>query len=128
MSGITLDEANRWRREATIDLGANLMYNIKCVNPCNYYNYENAKNATPLEIKMFDLCQVKSSDLILVNLDNPDSIGTAIELQIAYDMSIPIIGFGTAKNHDWIELCITKRFDKLEDATDYILAYYYSAR
>jgi len=68
---------------------------------------------------------VKRSDLTIVNLDFSDSIGTAMEICMAHDVwDKPVIGFGKNKSHPWMELCITKRCETLEEAVRYIVDYY----
>lgn len=124
MSGLTMEEMNEWREEATnrFEFISDL---IQTLNPCHFYNFEiDPSTYTDFEVKEFDLWLVKNCDLVLVNLDYPDSIGTAIELHMAQEWKIPVISFGTAKNHPWIELCITKRCETLEDAIDHICKFY----
>jgi hypothetical protein len=62
--------------------------------------------------------------VVLVNLDFPDSIGTAIELHMAQEWKIPVIGFGTAKNHPWIELSLTKKCTTMQEAVEHIINFY----
>lgn len=136
MSGLSYEEMNKWRVEVSNELKKieyNLdncypikEYNILCQNPCDYYNFELDPNTyTEHEIKEFDLYLVKNCDLILVNLDYPDSIGTAIELELASRIwNKPIIGFGNTKNHPWIELTLNKRCGTLQDAVKHIKDFY----
>lgn len=123
MSGLSFDEMNKWRKEATELLRYE---NVHIENPCYYYNFEmNPEDYTENEVKKFDLWLVKNCDIVLVNLDHPDSIGTAIEVHEAYNnWNKPVIGFGTVQNHPWIELCITKRCETLEDAVNHIKDFY----
>ena len=88
---------------------------IHCINPVNFYNFEMDKSTyTEREVKEFDLYQVKNSNLVLVNLDYPNSIGTALELECASRFwNIPVIGFGTEINHPWIELSINKKVQNI---------------
>lgn len=123
MSGLSFDEMNKWRKEATELLRYE---NVHIENPCHYYNFEmNPEDYTENEVKKYDLWLVKNCDIVLVNLNHPDSIGTAIEIHEAYNnWNKPVIGFGIAKNHPWIELCITKRCETLEDAVNHIKDFY----
>jgi len=124
MSGLTFQEMQGWRRDLENNTVLSKLTHI--INPVKFYSFDNVDQlkATGKEIMDFDLYLVKRSNLVIVNLDYPDSIGTAIELYEAHRKGIPVIGFGTAKNHDWIEACVSKRFDKVEDAVDYILHFY----
>ena len=124
MSGLDPEVANAWRLKATEFLEEN--FNV--FNPCIYYNFSMSPlSYTEEEVKQFDLWNLKHSDIVLVNLDYPDSIGTAIELHMAHDeWEIPVIGYGGKDLwiHPWMKLCITKRCDMLEDAVNYINGYY----
>lgn len=125
MSGLTFEQMNEWRVNAK-HLFQRYAENIHTENPCNYYNFEmNPNTYTQKEIKDFDLWLVRNCNLILVNLDYPDSIGTAIELETAQNNNIPVIGFGTTLNHPWIELNITCKKNTLEEAIEYIMSFYY---
>jgi nucleoside 2-deoxyribosyltransferase len=127
MSGLTYHQMNDWRVIAT-NLLKNKSDRIHTINPVSYYNFEMDKNEyTEKEIMKFDLQMVKNSDLILVNLENPDSIGTAIELFSASEVyGIPVIGFGIGDKepHPWMLLCIDKICNQLNDAVNYIGDYY----
>jgi len=126
MSGLTYEEMNEWRVNAKRLLKIISNNQIHTINPVDYYNFEmNPNTYTEKEIKKFDLHMVKTSDLILVNLDFSDSIGTAMEICMAYDVwDKPVIGFGKNKSHPWMELCVSKRCETLEQAVQYITEYY----
>lgn len=124
MSGLSFEEMNGWRLEAS----KLLKENFHIINPCDYYNFKNDPSTyTEREVKEFDLGRVNGSKILLFNLDYPDSIGTAIEIHMAHDeWHIPVIAYG-GKNvqvHPWIELSITKRCDTLEDAINHINKFY----
>jgi hypothetical protein len=129
MSGLTIPEANKWRLEAIrlfkeISINSGIL--IKTINPIDFYNYEMDKNSyTEKEIKKFDLHMVRNSDIILVDLNHPGSIGTAIEVETAEVNNKIIIGFGKEEgNYPWTLLSIDKICDTLEDAVNYINYYY----
>ena len=123
MSGLTYEEMNEWREEATkiLQLSSDL---ILTVNPCHFYNFLiDANTYTEKEVKLFDLHQVRTSNLLLGKMSN--SIGTAQELQVAEDNHIPIIGYGDSNNvHPWMMLALTKMCPTLEDAIDHIVKFY----
>ena len=82
---------------------------------------------TEHEVKFFDLYLVKHSDLVLVNLEHPDSIGTAIEIHEAHDnWKIPVVGYSTLaiEIHPWMELSLTKKCKDMLDAINYIIEFY----
>jgi hypothetical protein len=119
---LSFEEMNGWRQKAT-DLLADI---AETINPCDYYNFNMDKSFyTESEVKEFDLYMVRKSDLVLLNLDHPNSIGTAIEAHTAHDVwKIPVVGFGTTPNHPWIELCLSKKCPNMESAIDYIAKFY----
>lgn len=126
MSGLTLEEMDGWRVEATKQFNDKSFIPVHTINPVRFYNFEmNPNTYSEKEVRKFDLHMVKASDVILVNLDFSDSIGTAMEICMAYDVwDKPVVGFGKNKSHPWMELCISKRCETLEDAVDYIIDYY----
>ena len=126
MSGLTFEQMNDWREEVSKLLKSH-SYEIHTENPCHYYNFEGERDFTEHEVKRFDLWLVKNCDLVLVNLDYPDSIGTAIELHMAHDeWNKPVIAYGGENVfvHPWIELSITRRCKTMEDAVEHILEFY----
>jgi hypothetical protein len=129
MSGLPIDESNGWRLKAMKlfnDIAFKNCRLIKTINPIDFYNYEMDKNSyTEKEIKKFDLHMVRNSDIILVDLNHPGSIGTAIEVETAEVNNKIIIGFGKQEgNYSWTLLSIDKICDTLEDAVNYINNYY----
>jgi ACT domain-containing protein len=128
MSGLTLEQMNSWRIKAK-ELFKQYSDDILTINPVDFYNFEMDRSTyTEHEVKFFDLYQVKNSNIILLNLDYPDSIGTAIEVHEAHDnWKIPVIAFGGENVfvHPWIELSITKRCKTLEEAVEHIIEFYF---
>ena len=126
ISGISFEESNNWRLVAK-DALENIESNKKVVaiNPNDYYNFMNIKHLTEKEILRYDLNRVRTSNLILVNL-NGDSIGTAMELQHAYDNNIPIIGYCDDKKklHPWLDYVCDRVCENIFDTLDYIKDYY----
>jgi nucleoside 2-deoxyribosyltransferase len=125
MSGLSHAEMNGWRVDA--ETYFNSSTGDQCINPVRFYNIHKMDDldATEIEAMEFDLIAVAKCDLVLVNLDFPDSIGTAIELfEAKHHLKKPVVAFGTEKNHPWIEACVNKRLDNLAGAVDYIKAFY----
>lgn len=125
MTGLTLEQMNSWREKVTEEFNKRTD-KIQTLNPCHFYNFElDPTTYTEHECKEFDLWLVKNCNLVLFNLDYSNSIGSAIELELASRVwNIPVIGFGKEKNHPWIELSLTKRCDDMEEAIDHIMNYY----
>jgi nucleoside 2-deoxyribosyltransferase len=126
MAGLLPDIANAWRLQANYIFEGYGSY-VHTINPCDYYNFSlDPTTYTENEVKEFDLHMVKNCDLVLVNFDFKDSIGTAIEIHMAHDVwQIPVISFGTRENvHPWMKLSSTKHCDTLEDAVEHIVSFY----
>lgn len=124
MSGLSFEIMNKSRLEAT-----KLLEDYFIVqNPVNYFNFEIDKSHyTDSEVKRFDLALVKSSQIVLLDLEYPDSIGTAIEVHMAHDVwDIPVIAYGGDFEtvHPWIKLSVTHWFETLEEAVEHILRFY----
>jgi len=126
MSRLSFENMNSWREIAT-KIFHYYSEEIHIENPCKYYNPVTHKGTyTEKEAKEFDLYLVKNCDVVLVNLDFSDSIGTAIECHEGHDnWSKPVVGFGTREDvHPWLLLSLTKRCETMEDAIDHILSFY----
>lgn len=100
-------------------------FKLDIINPTDFYNFKATRHDTELEIMKYDLRHVKSSDLIIVNYNDPKSIGTAQELAVAYDRDIPIVGINTNEDlHPWLVSCVDKMFEDIVDAVNYIMDFY----
>lgn len=128
MGGLTFDEMNEWRCEACQKLLSQAeMFSekINVVNPVLYYNFEEKRHQTEIEVQEFDLSHVISSDIIVVNLDGlKDSIGTIIELHDAhYHHRIPVIAFGGRALYDDLHPWVKNNITRVEDGVDDVVAY-----
>lgn len=131
------DKAKIWRKTARIYF-EKYQQNVRVINPTDYYNFDCKLDKNDCEIFRFDLHKVKTSDLILVNLDSiRQSIGTCIEVYEAYRNGIPVIGFLDSevsnkeelrnKIHTWVYECCTRIETgnrAFENALEYICDYY----
>jgi hypothetical protein len=130
MSGLTWEQMNGWRQEAAdkiLDINQG-QYNLCIENPCSYYNFEiDPESFSDHECKQFDLFLIQNCDIILVNLDFPDSIGTAIEIELASRFwNKPIIAFGTRKDvHPWMKLAVTKQCKTMNEAINHMFDFYF---
>ena len=95
MSSLSLEKQTKWRKQIidAIKYG-DYDYEKKphFFNPVDYYNFQEVKYNTQREVMEFDLNALRKSDLVIVNFNDPESLGTCVELAIAYEMKIPIIG------------------------------------
>jgi hypothetical protein len=130
MSGLSIEEMSGWRRQFKNKMECRYpseygYSSLHIVSPTDYYSFEIKKHKTEREVMDYDLWIVKNSTLIVVNLDYPNSLGTAIELYEANrHCGIPVIGFGSVLNHPWIEECVNVKFDTMDEVIDYVMEFY----
>jgi nucleoside 2-deoxyribosyltransferase len=127
MMGLPVELQRGWREEVKQLFDEYAYGDVQTISPCDYYNFEKERDFSEHEVKFFDLWLIKNCDLVIVNLDYPDSIGTAIELHEAHDnWKIPVIGFGGENVfvHPWIELSLTKRCKTMKEAVEHIVEFY----
>ena len=126
MSDLTFDISNFWRLECKQFLeSVECDYKVKAINPNDYYNFKEKTYETEKEIIRFDLHKVRTSNLILVNLSGK-SLGTAMELQHAFDNDVPVVGYKDDNTplHPWLEFTCDRVFDSLKGALEFIENYH----
>lgn len=128
MSSLNWDSQNAWRKSAKEWLESRECdYRVKVINPCQYYNFNTIKHHTEKEVMNFDLNHVRTSDLVLVNFNDPKSIGSAIEMFVAYDNHIPVIGYcedRSANIHPWLLEYVDRMCEDMKSALEYIEEFY----
>lgn len=128
MTGLSYDEQMGWRRKVR---RAFKNRNVTVVEPPLYYQPEGHLHHKEREAMLWDLWQIRTSDIVIVDLSNIGmSIGTHMELGYAECMNqtgdhpIYIIGFGEPDvNHPWIDEVCFRRENTLEAALEYIAEY-----
>lgn len=129
MSNITWEEQSKWRHQIinAIKFG-DYDYDKKVTffNPTQYFNFEEKRYESELEVMNFDLNALRKSDLIIVNFNNPNSIGTAMELMLGYEMRIPILGLNIERKelHPWLGCCCDRIFNDMRKLVDYVVDFY----
>lgn len=119
IQNLSYAEANDWRVSLQYILTQReLPY--KCFNPLKYLVEDDVE---------FDLNALRHSDLVVVNFNDPKSLGTMAEIAIAYEHRIPIIGYcpsgATELLHPWIKYMINEICVDLDDLIDIITNYNY---
>lgn len=128
MGNLSFEEQSKWRSQL-IDA---ITYNYDCekkplfFNPVNYYNFKEVRYRSEREVMEFDLSNLRNSNLVIVNFNDPKSIGTAMELMLAKERNIPIIGFGVDEQivHPWLLECCTRVCQSLREAVEHIVEFY----
>ena len=74
----------------------------------------------------FDLYNLRKSDIIIVNFNSPNSIGTAMELMLARELRKPVIGLNndSINLHPWIAECVTRECSTFEELVEHIVEFY----
>lgn len=129
ISGLSSEERTKWRsqvRNAILYGGYDLNFKPIFFDPTQYYDIDNPTHVNEREVLDFDLNRLRKSDLIIVNFNNPGSIGTAMELALAYENRIPVIGFNinNAELHPWLLECTTRMFNDMRKMVDYVVEYF----
>jgi len=134
ITGLSDDESSKWR-EAICDFYSSYE-NCIIVNPVAHFNPNGCTSDSEEKEGMeFCLSHLRTSDFVIVNLNKLDSIGTAQELMLAYELHIPIIGIAkesTLENiHPWIKAEAIRIFtyannihDVLSDVIVYVSHHY----
>lgn len=128
MSNLSFEEQSSWRKKI---INA-IKYNYDCekkpvfFNPVNYYNFEQVNYNSEREVMEFDLYNLRSSDLVVVNFNNSLSIGTAMELMLAKELKIPVIAFGVdnQKIHPWLLESCTRVCDNIRECVEHVVSFY----
>ena len=128
MSGLTVEESNGWRIKVKQDLFAFILNGtLKVFNPMDSYIH-NEYRMNEKEAMRYDLNILRKSSYVLVYFNDINSLGTAMEIAIAHELKIPIIGvFDNKENynaldtlHPWVYNMCDVVLDSLDDAIRYI--------
>lgn len=138
MSGLDYYDQMEWRqnieravRRVAEDRGVSYS-DIFFVHPPRYYQYGENLHQSEKEVKDWELNQIRTCDIVIVDLDTIDtSIGTHYELATADAMNsfgdkhVFVIGVGGASKelHPWIEDTLHRRETDYYDAAEYIVNY-----
>ena len=74
----------------------------------------------------YDLNALRKSDLVVVNFNAPNSLGTAMELILAKELHIPVIGLlkDNIALHPWLIECTTRMCDNMRELVDHVVNFY----
>ena len=128
MTGLSNDEMCRWRRTLKQMIINATNHSVSVFDPTEHFSFDDLENniITNKETMDIDIWNLRNSDLIVMNFNNPQSIGTAIELGIAHEKGFPILGLNAANYslHPWQKEMCVKIFTDLEDLFLYIVKHY----
>jgi len=131
MSGLTFDQQMNWRNKVEVELRQRTDKPLTFLHPPMFYNYEHNHHHTEAEVKRWELNQLRTCDIVVVDLNGIEStIGTHYELSFVDAMNmfgnkhIYAIGIGSVRGtHPWIALSMHRVEPTIEDACDYIVKY-----
>ena len=129
LSGGMSEEQIKWRRQFinAIKFG-DYDYDKKpyMFDSTRYYNFAEGQHRSEREMMEFDLYNLRNSNLVVVNFNDIKSIGIAMELMLAKEKNIPVIGFGVNGQtvHPWLLECCTRVCENLREAVEYVVSFY----
>ena len=131
MSGLSREEQGGWRWEVQKrirDEEYKFGYEYEPVffNPMIHYNLFDDEHKTEREPFEFDLFNLRNSDVVIVNFNSPQSIGTAMELAVAKEYKKPIIGLNENgyELHPWLIECCTRICDTMDELIEHVINFY----
>lgn len=129
MGAVSWEEQTKWRHQIknAIKFG-DYEYEKKPIffDPTFFYNFEEEKHRNEKEIMNFDLNALRKSDLVIVYFNDPKSIGTAMELMLARELHIPVVGIckENIKIHPWLEESVDRMCLDIREAVEYTTEFY----
>lgn len=128
MGGLPFEEQIGWRNQIvdTITFDDSLAVKPVFFNPPIFYSPSFDYHKSEKEVMEFDLYKLRKSDIVIVNFNVPNSIGTAMELILAKEYHIPIIGINIEHKelHPWVSECCGRMCDSIEETIEYVKNYY----
>lgn len=128
MGNLSFEEQSKWRKQIINEININCHCEKKPVffNPVDYYTFEEARHKSEREIVEFDLNALRNSDLVIVNFNDPKSVGTISELAIAYERKIPIIGLNKDGQdlHPWLVEFVGRMCESIREVVEYTVDFY----
>lgn len=123
------DEANEWRLDIKRRVEENSNNKVKCCNPNDHFNFlDDYGYKSQKEIMNFELYKIRNSNALIVNFNDPKSIGSACEMAVASENKIPIIGLcenGEEKIiHPWLKEFCERIFTEREELVLYMFKHY----
>lgn len=128
MGNLSFEEQSKWRQQVQDAIKFNYDCEKKPIffDPVKYFNFTEKRHQSEREVMEFDLNGVRNSNLIIVNFNDPKSLGTCAELAIAYERKIPIVGINKdgQELHPWFECFCNRMCKSLKEAVDYVVEFY----
>ena len=104
ISGIDLNQARSWRDKLATNIYEVSRGEWRCFDPCEHLNEYGEVISAPESLR-YDLDHLRHSRLMIASFEfTQKSTGTLIELGVAYENKIPIIGYNPEEIelHPWV--------------------------
>lgn len=129
MSGLSFDEQTKWRKQFSNAIKYGEYDYVKkpyIFDPTLYYNFEEIRHRSEHEVMEFDLNALRKSDLLVVNFNQPNSIGTSMEVMLAKELHIPIIGLNKDNKeiHPWLSCCCNRMCQDMRELVEHVTEFY----
>ena len=129
MGNLTWEEQTKWRNQvknAILYGGYDYEYKPVFFDPTLHYNFEEKHHKSEREVFEYDLDAIRKSDLVIVNFNDQQSIGTAMEIMLAHELHIPVIGLNKDKVelHPWLIECVTRMCDDMRELVEHVVGFY----
>ncbi len=123
------NEANEWRTYIKWKIEDASKGKVNCINPNDHFNFlDDTGYKNQREVMEYDLWAVRRSNLVIVNFNDPKSIGSACEMAIAYERRIHIIGLCERNEentlHPWLKEFCNRIFNDREELIAYVIKHY----
>lgn len=129
MGNLSRHEQTKWRNQIkNAILYGDYDYDIKpyFFDPTTHYNYEEKLHKSELEVYEYNMNALRKSDLVIVNFNDVKSIVTAMELAVAKELKIPVVGLlkDDVKINPWLECCCTRICNDIKEVVEYVVSFF----
>ena len=131
MGNLSFEEQVSWRNEFKDTLLEKAkehesVFKPLFFNPPYYYSTLSKNHKSEREAMEYDLFRLRESNVVVVNFNQPNSIGTAMELILAKELHIPVIGLNKDHLilHPWLQECCTRICDTMNEVVTHVYEYY----
>lgn len=128
MSGLTYAEQLSWRNKFISGVLRKIGTDsdVRFFNPPLYYSPSKPFHKSEREVMEYELGVLRKSDVVVVNFNIPESIGTAMEVAVARELKIHIIGVNELNKqlHPWLSESCMRMCGTFDEAEEYIVDYF----
>lgn len=129
MSYQSFEEQSKWRtqlKDALLYGGYDYVKKPVLFMPNNYYNFEEKQHKSEREVLNFDLNRLRNSDLVVALFNGIESVGTVMEVAIAYENRIPVLVLNMTGGqlHPWVQEMNTRECTDMKELVSHIVNFY----